>query len=150
MADKKTTEFETKIQALEASLEAEKQAKLRIFADLENFRRRETENKKNWVSFGIAEFVKQILPQIQTLRLAAEHTQDEDVKKSLQQFLEKLTTQGLSLINPKAGEVLDPEKHEVMMVAEGAAGTIVQTLEPGWQFGEIIIAPAKVSAAASS
>jgi len=150
MADKKTIEFETQIQALEEALEAEKEAKLRIFADLENFRRRESENKKNWVSYGIAEFVKQILPQVQTLRLAAEHTEDVDAKKALEQFLEKLSGQGLVLIQPEAGETLDPEKHEVMMVAEGAAGTVVQTLEPGWQFQEIVIAPAKVSAAPSS
>jgi len=150
MADKKTSEFEQQLAELNAALEAEKEAKLRVFADLENLRRREAENKKNWVSFGIAEFVKQMLPQIQTLRLAAEHTEDADAQKAVQQFLEKLAGQGLVQINPQSGEALDPEKHDVMMVAEGEAGTVVQTLEPGWQFGEVIIAPAKVSAAPSS
>ncbi len=53
---------------------------------------------------------------------------------------------GIEKIAPVAGEILDPDQHEVLMVAEGKAGTIVQVLEPGWKYlGKVLVA-AKVSA----
>ena len=78
--DEKLTPQLEKIQSLEAEVDnLQKKIKeaeglrMRAFADLQNAQRREAENKKNWVSLGIAEFMKQILPRLVELRLGAEH-----------------------------------------------------------------------------
>jgi molecular chaperone GrpE len=69
------------------------------------------------------------------------------MKKVIGQFFEQLQKDGLEKIEPKTGEILDTNLHEVLIAAEGKAGTIVQTLEAGWKYKEMVISPAKVSAA---
>jgi len=143
----KITELEEQLELLQTDLELANSSKLRALADLENFQRREAENKKNWVSFGVAEFLKQVLPKFLELKLGAEHSKDEDLKKVIDNFFTELEKKGLRKITPQNSDPLDPEEHEVLTTAEGKPGTVVKTLEPGWKFNELILAPAKVSAA---
>ncbi len=141
------TELEEQLELLQTDLELANSSKLRALADLENFQRRESENKKNWVSFGVAEFLKQLLPRFLELKLGAEHSQDADIKKVVNNFFVELEKKGLRKITPQNGDPLDPEEHEVLTTEKGTPGTVVNTLESGWQFNELILTPAKVSAA---
>jgi molecular chaperone GrpE len=135
------------LQALKEQLFQAEELKIRALADLENFRRRESENKKNWSNLAIAEFCRSQLKTFLELQMGVQHSTDEDVKKVVTKFFSNLSTSGLNMIEPKPGETIDPDKHEVLMAESGDnPGTIVQVLEPGWQFQETILAPAKVSA----
>ncbi|MCF7830772.1 nucleotide exchange factor GrpE [Candidatus Gracilibacteria bacterium] len=140
-------ELEEQLELLQTDLELANGSKLRALADLENFQRREAENKKNWVSFGIAEFLKQILPRFLELKLGVEHSKDADLKKVVDNFFLELEKKGLQKITPKKGDSVDPEEHEVLATASGTPGTVVETLEPGWKFNNLILTPAKISAA---
>lgn len=142
-------ELESQLEAMTSELEEAKSAQLRALADLQNVQRREGDNKKNWVSFGIAEFVKPMLPRFLELQLGADHSDDKDMKKAVDHFFKELEKTGLQSINPKKGEAINPDFHEVLMTEEGKPGTVVKVLETGWCFGDTVLTPAKVSAAQS-
>lgn len=146
---KNSDDTNEKIEELERALQQQKEIAIRALADLENFRRRESENKKNWGSMAVADFLRKFLPSFLEVHLASAHSTDEDMKKVVEKFFTALTGAGLQKIDPQAGEMVDPDFHEVLMVAEGEAGKIVQTFEPGWRFGDIVLVAAKVSAANS-
>ncbi len=141
-------ELEQQIETLQNEKEDAETAKMRALADLQNHQRRESENRAQWGSMAVAGFIKTVLPSFLELRLGAEHTEDETIQKVIEKFFTELQKSGLTTIEPKAGDNLDTNLHEVMMTAEGESGKIVQSLEPGWQYGETVIIPAKVSAAA--
>lgn len=157
-APKKETDdlllFAEKIEALESQIleltkkcESAEEAKIRALADLQNYQRRENENKKNWSTFAIVEFLKPCFPNFLELQLGAEHSKNEDFRTVVDKFFKRLEKQGVKEISPKAGDEINPDIHEVVMSEEGEAGKIVQVFEPGWRFGKTVIIPAKVSAA---
>jgi len=135
------------IEKLKSELEAEKNLKLRALADLENMRRRIDEQKISWETFAIGNFLKIFLPQLLELQIGSQHSQDNDLKKVIQNFFNNLDKLGLKKIEPKKGEIINPEIHEVLLSEEGPSGTIVRLLEPGWVFGEKILKTAKISGA---
>lgn len=150
---KKISPLETRIQELEAELletqeklQEESEKALRALADLQNFQRRESEAKSQWSTVAVVQFLDKNLKKLLELQLAATHTSDEDVKKVIESTFASFEENGLVKIAPQAGEELNTDEHEVLMTAEGEAGTIVQTLEPGWKYQEKVIQPAKVSA----
>ena len=140
-------ELEAELETISTELEEAKSAQLRALADLQNVQRREGDNKKNWVAFGIAEFVKPLIPRFVELQLGAEHSDDTDMKKAVEHFFKALEKTGLQSINPKKGESINPDFHEVLMTEEGKPGTVVKVLELGWRFGDTVLTPSKVSAA---
>ena len=141
-------ELEAQLETISTDLEESKGAQMRALADLQNVQRREGDNKKNWVSFGIAEFVKPLIPRFVELQLGAEHSDDKDMQKAVEHFFKAIEKSGLQAINPKSGDTIDPDFHEVLLTEEGTPGTIVKVLELGWRFGNTVLAPAKISAAA--
>lgn len=147
--ENKIEELETQIASLQEELTSAKEVSMRSLADLENFRRREEENRKNWGNMAIADFLKNFLPSFLELHLGATHSEDENMQKVVSKFFESLKTAGLEKIEPQSGDALDPDFHEVLMLAEGESGTIVQVFEPGWVLNGKVLLPAKVSAAES-
>ena len=147
---KRIEELETQLESLSTELEEAKLGQLRALADLQNVQRRENDNKKNWVTLGIAEFLRPLLSRFGELRLGSEHSQDKDMKKAVEHFFNELKKAGVEEIIPQKGTPIDPDAHEVLMTEEGKPGTITKVLEPGWKFGETILSPAKVAAAQNS
>lgn len=132
---------------LEKQLQEAEQTKIRALADLENFKRREGEARARWSQDATADWIKGILPSLQELLLGAEHTNDEDIKKVIEKFMNRLVEQGVTRIAPQPGEEINPDEHAVLMTAEGKAGTVVELLEAGWKLQDTVILPAKISGA---
>lgn len=152
--DKKTSPLEAKVLELEASLEtaleqteAAKEAKARALADLQNYQRREAGNKRQWSEIAVVDFLQKFLPSLLELSLGAAHTSDKGVKKVIEKFFGKAQSIGIISINPEPGTPINPDEHEVLMVAAGEAGTVVQVLEIGWKFNDRVLIPAKISGA---
>jgi molecular chaperone GrpE len=148
------TPLEQKIEALETQLisaqdEVQKaqEGQIRALADLQNFQRREAENKQFWSQAAVGKFLEKFLPSFLELSLASAHTEDQDVKTVIEKFTAKMDDLGVIKIDPQAGEIMNPDEHQVLMAAEGEPGTIVQTLEIGWKYQDKVLVPAKVSAA---
>lgn len=132
--------------ATEKAEEAEDK-KSRALADLSNFQRREAENRAKWSEMAVSDFLKKSLPSFLELYLGSEHSKDENFHQVVNKFFENLAKNGLEKISPQTGETIDPYLHEVLMIAEGEPGKVVQVLEPGWKFRETVIQPAKISGA---
>lgn len=135
-----------KITELEQGIDEAHQRELRALADLQNFQRRESENKIYWSRDAICAFLTPLLPKFSELEKGKDHTQDADIQKTIESFLQTLSKMGLHKIEPQPQELVDPDYHEVVMLGEGKSGEIVQVLESGWQFQERVVKPAKVSA----
>ncbi|NJP03998.1 nucleotide exchange factor GrpE [Candidatus Gracilibacteria bacterium] len=147
--EEKILELEKQIETLSESLETETAAKMRALADLQNFQRRSTEQQALWSAMAVKDFLQKFLPNLLELSLGAEHSSDEDMKKVVSKFAETLAKQGVEKIEPAAGDNIDPDLHEVLMVEAGEAGKVVRLLEPGWKFQNSVIQPAKISGAVS-
>ena len=145
----KILELETLLEASNEKAEAAQAASLRAMADLDNFRSRLSGEQAKWSDQAVVAFLEKALPSFLELSLGAAHSKDEAVQQVVEKFFENLRTQGLNDISPQAGESIDPDKHEVLMVEEGEAGTVVRMLEIGWEFNNHVIQPAKVSGAPS-
>lgn len=130
--------------ALDAQQVAE-DSRIRALADLENFRRREMASRATWTENAVADWVRNLLPNLLELQLGAEHCSDVDTAGVIGKFLDGLRTAGLEKIAPEVGSEIDPEQHEVVMTAEGEPGTIGQVLEPGWRLEAQVLRPAKIS-----
>lgn len=143
----KIVALENQIQLLSEQVDGAEAAKVRALADLQNFQRRQSEDRLKWSDMAVTEFLKKVLPNFLELKLGGDHAEDETIKAVIDKFFANLEKQGLKKIAPEPGQPIDPEQHEVLMMAEGEAGTVVQCLEPGWQYGVIVITPAKVSGA---
>ncbi len=144
---KRVEELEQELlQATEKAEAAENKA-TRALADLANFQRRESENRLKWSNLAISDFLKKVLPTFLELSLASEHSDDKNFQQVIDNFFKNLAKNGLEKISPQTGDQINPEFHEVLMVAEGKPGTVVQVLEPGWKFQDIVIKPAKISGA---
>ena len=139
--------LESDLLAAQTEKETAKEGQMRALADLSNFQRRESENKKLWSTMVVADFLKKIIPSFLELNLGAEHTTDESIKAVIGKLWSNLAVVGLEQINPEAETELNTDEHEVLMVAEGKAGCVVQVLEPGWKLNGTVLIPAKVSAA---
>lgn len=148
--EKKILDLEAQLLTAQALADEEKNKALRALADLQNYQRREQENRANWGNMAVTDFWRKNTKSLLELQLAASHTSDAAVKNVIEKYLQALGDMGLSMIAPEAGEVLNTDLHDVLMAAEGKPGTIVQVLEPGWKYKEITLVPAKVSAAPQS
>ena len=140
-------ELENQLSTLGMQLKEEKGKTLRAMADLENVRRREQEGRAQWGGMAVADFIKKILPSLLELQMGKEHSQDKALIGVVNKLFGALEKSGLTSINPKKNIPVDPQEHEVLLTAEGRKGCVVQTLEPGWKLYDIIICPAKISAA---
>lgn len=145
--EQKVFDLEAELVIAQELAEKEKSKALLALADLQNFQRREQENKANWGTMAVCDFWKKNTKSLLELQLASSHTEDEAVKSVIEKYLEALSASGLSVIAPEAGTLVDTDLHEVLMAAEGKPGTVVQVLEPGWKYNETTLVPAKVSAA---
>lgn len=140
------------IDQLRLELHEANEAKLRALADFKNFQRRSIENESRASNTGIATVVRAIIPAIEQLNLAIEHSQDDSAVQGFEMAKETLMSGlsecGVEFIKPDIGDLLDPHLHETMMRQE-ADGIepehIAMVMQQGYRLGDIIICPAKVA-----
>jgi molecular chaperone GrpE len=141
--------------------EKEKEAKdnldrfLRVAADLENYKKRAAREKEDYLKFAIEDLIKAILPAIDNLERAVNHSEKAvdlqslvaGVKLTIQQLLQSLNKFGLSSIE-SVGKPFDPAVHEAMMVVETdqhEPNQVVEEFHKGYLLHERLIRPAGVS-----
>ena len=130
---------------------------VRAMAELENTRRRASEEVQKAHKFGIEEFAENLLPVVDSLEKALEVTKDdqdnpmrEGMLATYRQLVHALDVSGMKPIDPK-GEAFDPHKHQAIAMVpapEGvAAGNVVEVFQRGWLISERVLRPAMVSVA---
>ncbi len=141
--------------------EKEKEAKdnldrfLRVAADLENYKKRAAREKEDYLKFANEDLIKAILPVIDNLERAVNHSEKAvdlqslvaGVKLTIQQLLQSLNKFGLSSIE-SVGKPFDPAVHEAMMVVatdQHEPNQVVEEFHKGYLLHDRLIRPAGVS-----
>ncbi len=147
-------------QNLTAALAAkEKEAKenydsyLRTLADLDNYKKRAARDKADTIKYGKEEIVKDILPFLDSLDRALEHSDSADAQAfkdgialMQEQLLCCLKKHGVERIE-SAGADFDPNIHEALMQVESAQhenNQIVHVMEKGYLLNGRLIRPSRV------
>jgi molecular chaperone GrpE len=132
---------------------------LRASADLENYKKRVSKEKTDLIRYGNEELIKELLPVIDNLERALEHTSSEGAQEgivdgvamTLQLFLGILQRFGVTPIAVE-GEPFDPTKHEAVMeqpTDDYNPGHVVAELQKGYLLNDRLVRPAKVAVAKS-
>jgi molecular chaperone GrpE len=129
----------------------------RTKADFENFRKRMTAEVLAAAGRGKAEVLRDVLPVLDDLERALgaagldpEGDSDDGLAHGVllvfRSLRDSLSKHGIEAVDP-TGEKFDPTLHEALSTqpADGTeAGTVVETLQKGYRFGEQLIRPARV------
>lgn len=126
----------------------------RTQADFVNYRRRNEEDKANFVKFAATDLIEQVLPVMDNFALAAKHV-PVDIEnnswvvgvKAIEKQLENvLLSNGLTRVET-VGKQFDPNQHEALgeVTNENLEdGAIVSEEAPGYLLNGRLIRPAKV------
>lgn len=129
-------------------------------ADLQNYKRRVEESKKDIAAYALIDMVIDLLPILdnfeRALKFAPDVISTEAEKSSLliqdfvtgirqihSQLKQTLEKRGVKEIK-SIGEKLNPERHEAVMQVKGEKDTIIEEVEKGYMLGERVIKAAKV------
>jgi molecular chaperone GrpE len=154
-----TSDLETALQKAQEEAAANYDRFLRVSADLENYKKRVSKEKADLIRYGNEELIKELLPVIDNLERALEHTSSEGAQEgiadgvtmTLQQFLGILQRFGVTPIAAE-GEPFDPTKHEAVMeqpTDDYNPGHVVAELQKGYLLNDRLVRPAKVAVAKS-
>ena len=136
---------------LEEQLAAEKDKNLRLFAEFENFRRRNAKERMELFSTANKDIMTILLPILDNFErsIKANNYSDEDgpvlIYKQLKAELDK---KGLKEIEDPNGKVLDTDFHEAITnipaPSKKMQGKIIDTIEKGYLLGGKVLRYAKV------
>ena len=154
LEDMKREELLTEVKEIQGLAEKNFDLYLRSQADMENLKRRFQKEKDDLVKFSNESLIRQLLPVVDNLKKALEHSQDENSLNALSEGVE-LTLKGLmdtlkrvGVEEVKAlGEPFDPNFHEAMCEQEDncvKSGTVLQELQKGYVLNKRLIRPAMV------
>ncbi len=147
-------ELENQLEELAAERDDIKNRMMRVAADLENFRKRTAREKEELRKYGIDKVVLELLPVLDNLERALEHSDKSEDKTTIvdgvrmvhRQFLGALKKHGVEGFESK-GEQFDPQRHEAIQqveTAEHETGTILEQYQKGYYLHERLIRPALV------
>ncbi|MFP2770867.1 nucleotide exchange factor GrpE [Oceanisphaera sp. KMM 10153] len=141
-----------------ASAQAEKDNALRAQAEMENLRRRAAQDVEKAQKFALEKFAGELLPVIDSLERALEHTDKESdafqavyegVELTLKSLLNTVEKFGVQTIDPQ-GEAFDPNKHQAMSLvenAEVAPNSVLAVMMKGYELNGRVLRPAMVMVA---
>ncbi|MGO1246639.1 MAG: nucleotide exchange factor GrpE [Oceanisphaera sp.] len=151
-------ELEKKLADATDTAATEKDNALRALADMENLRRRSAQDVDKARKFALEKFSNELLPVIDSLERALEHTDKESealkavyegVELTLKSLLGALEKFGVLAIDP-AGAVFDPNKHQAMSMVESdevAPNSVVAVMMKGYELNGRVLRPAMVMVA---
>ncbi|MGI4814715.1 MAG: nucleotide exchange factor GrpE [Janthinobacterium lividum] len=127
---------------------------LRAKAEVENVRRRNSEDLAKAHKFAIESFAEHLLPVADSLEAALSSTsQDPDkaregVELTLRQLRNALEKGRVTAIDP-VGEKFDPHRHQAisMVPADQEPNTVVSVLQKGYMIADRVLRPALVTVA---
>ena len=159
MAKKKKKEVEKKIPkeesknipSLKELLAEEKDKKLRLFAEFENFRKRTAREKLELFSTANKDILTALLPVLDNFErsiIANNYTEEDGPVLIYKQLKTELEKKGLKEMEDPTGNVLDTEFHEAITnipaPSEEQKGKIIDTVEKGYLLADKVLRYAKV------
>lgn len=144
----------SELELLQAQVEEKENDYLRLRADFDNYRRRVQKDTEASAKYRSQSLVNELLPVLDNFERALEISATTEESKSLlkgvemvfRMFKQALESEGVQEINPE-GETFDPNFHQAVMQEASdshESGTVIQTLQKGYQLKDRIIRPAMV------
>lgn len=123
----------------------------RALADYQNLEKRIAEERSNWIRSANRDLIIRLLPGLDSLLLAEEHTKDPGVKLSIKHFIDNLEAEGVRKIETK-NALFDPNFMEAVstkMVDPSTSpgqeeGKVVEEIKAGYTLNGEVIRPAQV------
>ena len=146
---------EKKIKELEEALKKEKDSYLRLRAEFDNFRKRQAQEREDFIKFAASNFILEILPILDSLERAQRSFEkhkdeaDEIIKGTAlihKQFEDVLKRMGVTRIE-SIGKSFDPNLHEAVMQQEAKdkeENTVLEEVKPGYLMQGKVLRPAMV------
>ncbi len=141
------------ISPLEAELAEVKDRYLRLYAEFENYKKRVKKEKEDLVKCGNEDLLYEILPVIDNLETALQHSADgssegyvKGVEMTFRELLRVLGKFGLTPISA-LGKPFDPSIHHAMSMIERPdvdEKTVVEEFRKGYMYGDKVLRPSLV------
>ncbi len=137
---------------IEKELEEMKDKYLRLLAEFDNFKKREEKERIRLSDVVKANVIKDFLPILDDLQKALENSRQhqskitEGIELVVKKFNDILKSKGVKEIKTQ-GEVFNPHYHEALQVRQSdecPPNLILETLEKGYMYKDILIRPARV------
>ena len=131
---------------------------LRVAAELDNLRKRSQRDMENAHKYALERFLQELLPVKDSLEasITAAGQSAEGLRDGLDMTLKMLNMVlerfGIIEVNPTKGATFDPNLHEAMTMqpsSEAPAGTVLLTVQKGYQLNDRLLRPARVIVAKS-
>ena len=146
-------EEDTEMDAADA-VQVERDKYLRLYSEFENFRRRTTKERLEWMQNASKDLMVELLPIVDDMERALKAMQksgDSAAVEGMELIFKKLygtlEKKGLKPMNAQ-GEVFDPEIHEAVTQfdapTEDMKGKVIDELEKGYFLNDKVIRFAKV------
>lgn len=143
-------------QKLESDVQLHKDKALRAFAELENFKKRKEQEKKEFMKFSTEKLLKELLPVIDSLNIALNQKTSENqaevaqllegfkmIQKQFESFLEKC---GMTKIEAM-DQVFDPLNHQAVSQStreDVEENTVIEVMQEGYKLHDRVLRPAMV------
>ncbi len=115
----------------------------RVLADYQNLEKRVRDERVELIRSSNRELLLRFLPILDTVLLAKQHEDNQNLKIVEDQFLAVLKTDGVVRIKT-VGEQFDPTTMEVVTTAKGNEGIVIQEVRPGYLLYDRLLRPAQV------
>ncbi len=143
-----------RIKELEGRLEQAEERVLRTAADAENFKKRLQREKEEQTRYANETFMRELLPVIDNLERALQHSADapnqeglvDGLNMTLKGFFDTLARFGCTVIEA-IGKTFDPNFHEAVSQEESSKvepNTVLKELQKGYMLKERLLRPAMV------
>lgn len=120
----------------------------RVQADFENYKKRVEREKIEAARYACTSFITKLLPVVDSFEQAINTCSDEGIKMIYSQLMDVLCKEGLRRIEC-IGKTFDPYLHEALLhvVSDKKPGTIIEELQCGFMFDDMVLRHAKVKVA---
>lgn len=146
--------YQTRIEELEAEVEEITDRMKRAAADFDNYRKRQQREKQDTIQFGNEQILRDLLPVLDNLKLAIDHTDAsapsnfvDGVKMVNTLMLKTLNRHGLEPFD-SVGQPFDPHFHQAMRQVPSddvESGAVVDEAQRGFQLNGRLLRPALVT-----
>ena len=122
---------------------------------MDNVRKRTTRDIENAHKYALDKFINELLPVLDSMELginAAENVEDvsslrEGMDLTMKMFCSSLEKSGVNPVDPQKGDKFNPDQHEAVTMQEvdnAESGTVITTLQKGYELNGRLIRPAMV------
>ena len=146
--------LKAKVSSVDDTLKEIEDQKLRLYAEMENIRRRSQKDVENAHKFGLERFAQSLLPVLDGMEKAIEASKQSDnlkavsdgVELTMKMLVDTMGKFGINQINPQ-GETFDPNKHEAMAMQPNPDMTdnqVMSVFQTGYELNNRVVRPARV------